>query len=164
MTDYVGILRRSWSTLLGRLEEGTISIWSEGDLQCYLLREVCDFLSKEGVERPFPVHSEVTVAGFQPDLVLGRNETIVELKFERQGTGGYTVHRKEFDRVVEKMRAYSSDPKRRCVFMVLDETGYFARPDRKQYFDPILEGFDSPWSKGKECFALCAEYVASEKS
>lgn len=103
MQEYTDLLKTAWSNLLAKIDKGSISVWSEGDLHFQLFRELHDLCTREGWEEPFQIHAEISVAGYKPDLVLGNEEVIIELKHEREGTGGYTQHRGAYDEVVRKI-------------------------------------------------------------
>jgi len=159
--DFDSIIKDAWSTFLEEYSEGRVNLLSEGDVQSELYRLCREGIMKRGGARPLALHTQVSIAGPVVDLMLGQREILVEIKLERQGTGGYTSHLGQYVETTTKLRSYKEQGAR-AILLAIDETGYLARDDRRNFFDPASHGLVGKWERlSNGSYALFSEYAGS---
>jgi hypothetical protein len=132
--DYDSILVSSWDTVLDKLEQGIVTLFSEDDLRCHLFHECLVSLGTSGVKPPFPIHAEVNYL----DLLLGEGEVAVELKFPKKDAGGYTIQKMEILKDLEKLKQKKV---KSAYFGIVSGVDYFFKPHGKNYVSFASLGF-----------------------
>lgn len=109
------------------------------DLQSLLFHHALILMQNRSL--PWQIHAEPKRYGSYPDLVLGKDEVFVEIKFSKPSNGGYTQALEGYKGDVDKLKKYKNNrPFSSCLFLAIDESNYFFQPNSQNYFNPAQNG------------------------
>ena len=151
---YASLLLKAWENMVMRFEKGYITLDSEGDIQCHLFSCCLELLEKGDFPRPLEIHAEITIGEKRADIVLGKNEVGVEIKYLKKYLSLPTVQ--DVKREASKVATYiAKDFLKRAFLAIVDERGTARRGLR-----PLSQKFES-WrtihtESGDVTFALSA--------
>lgn len=131
-SDLDNVANTAWLNLLKTIDDRRVRLVSEGDLQANLFHEIRD-LMKEYLG-PCAIHAEDQWA----DLTLGQDVVHIEIKFAKEGSGGYKTLRNEIVRDLEKL---SRSKAQHAYFAIASEVRYFFDDRSAQFIDFYAQGF-----------------------
>ena len=145
-------------------ESGELKFDLEKDIRDRLFTDCVESGSTHGLPKG-EAHYEYDLNDMTPDLYFeGGTPLAVELKYVKKDSGGYTDTQAGFRADAKKLRRYT---KMGCTayLLVTDESTYFARPDRKNHFNPSDFGLEGEWRRLKNgAYTLVAKYPWKRRS
>jgi len=147
MSEYNSILNLAIKAVIRDYTNGRVKFFSEADLRCVLYSKCISIMQITGFEEPFEIYADKSVfkKAIKVDLVLGKEEVLVELKLEPDYTGVpkpvvfTTVSSAgasgSIEKGLSKIQDYAANGKW-AHFIMIDEDG-------KHYKHPFLQ--DKEW-------------------
>jgi hypothetical protein len=155
--DYSHLFDDAISLAFQDIISGKFELKSEKDLQALVFFHSLLIADQNGMDRK--IHAEPTNIAIRPDLVFGDDEVFFETKLSKAGSGGYTVSIGHWRADATKLARYKAAyPNARCVFLGIDEAGYFAKDSLKNHFNPLEVNLKGTWkSLFKSTYFILAE-------
>jgi len=150
---YSKLLLDAWNDMVNLFEKGYITFYAEGDLRSHLFSCCINYFRQGDYFLPWEIHAEKTIGTKRADIILGKKDVALELKFLR-----YTHATPTFQDVIKdasKVAAYLTENSFKHAFLgIIDEKG---TSKRKM---PMLSEKSESWreietDKGLVIFVLC---------
>ena len=152
MLEYSQVLLDAWNNMVDLFENGFIAFYSEADIRSHLFSCCIGLLEQGDYSLPWQIHADMTIGHRRPDIVLGTNDTALEIKHLRYtyATPTFEDVRKDAGKVVTYVKENSF---KHAFLGIVDERG-----TSKRRMGKLVERCES-WreietDRGKVVFAL----------
>lgn len=121
---YAGILKRAVRETLVSYKRGDVKLKKEADLQAYLYHKCIHFFKEKGFKQPYEISLGKRINKYYPDLILGNDDALIELKLETSDSVyNSVVFDEDIKKDIKKLEFFQKNGIENLYFLMIDVNG-----------------------------------------